>query len=65
MTLILCIFILIVNNGTFLNLVQQQNVAVVDGLVVVFAIKFHIEKALHYILFLQTHFYNQVLRDTM
>ena len=34
MTLILCLFILFQNNRMFLNLLQQQNVAVVDGLVV-------------------------------
>ena len=35
MTLIICLFILFLNNGTFLNLLQQQNIAVVDGLVVI------------------------------
>ena len=30
--------ILFLNNGTFLNLFQQHNVAVVDGLVVIFLI---------------------------
>ena len=32
MTLIVCLFIIFLNNGTFLNLPQQCNVAVVDGL---------------------------------
>ena len=35
MTLIVCLFILLLNNGTFLNLLQQRNFAVVDGLIVV------------------------------
>ena len=34
MTLIVCLFILFLNTGTVLNLLQQRNVAVVDGLVV-------------------------------
>ena len=34
MTLIVCLLILFVNNGTFLDLLQQRNVAVVDRLVV-------------------------------
>ena len=33
MTLIVCLFILFLNNRAFLNLLQQQNVAIVDGLV--------------------------------
>ena len=34
MTLIVCLFVLFLNNGTSLNLLQQRNIAVVDGLVV-------------------------------
>ena len=34
MTLIVCLFIIFLSNRTFLNLLQQRNVAVVDGLVV-------------------------------
>ena len=34
MTLIICLFILFLYNRTFLNLLQQPNVAVVDGLTV-------------------------------
>ena len=34
MTLIVCLFVLFLNNGTSLNLLQQGTIAVVDGLVV-------------------------------
>ena len=32
MTLIVCLLMIFLNNGTFLNLLKQRNVAVVDGL---------------------------------
>ena len=55
MTLIVYLFIIFLNNGTFPNLLQQRNFAVVNGLIVTYdVVYFNIHSVRNFVVICQT-----------